>query len=328
MCSSGLHARPQELIITQTSPARSQQSYRHEALFWHDAASFTAAMVPFVTDGLAHDEPVMLALVPEHEGWMRDALPGDTPEVTFVDMSRLGANPARIIPAWQQFLDTHAVRKRPARGVGEPIWSGRRSEELLECQLHEALLNVAIDPEIPFWLVCPYDTVHLGAEVLEEAYRSHPVIVEAETYTGSARYGGRDHVDLMLGSELAALDGHPLSTEFTPDNVNRLHAYLKLELYVAGCSAERAADLAEAVQSLAQGSIRRGASSAEVRIWVQPHAVVCEVVDDTVVSDLLWGRRVPSEVDHDGVWLTNQLSDLVQTRSTPYGTTVRVYLWR
>lgn len=314
--------------MAQTSPARSQQSYRHEAFFWRDPAGFTTAMAAFVTDGLAHDEPVMLALVPEHEGWLRDALQGDAAEVSFVDISRLGANPARIIPAWQQFLDTNAVRERPARGIGEPIWLARRPEELVECQLHEALLNVAIDPEIPFWLICPYDAARLDAEIIEEAHRSHPVIVEAGAYSGSARYGGRDHVDLMLGSEFAPLDGRPLSIETTADNVDRLHAYLKLELYIAGCTAERAADLAVAIQGLARGSLHRGATSAEVRIWVQSHAVVCEVVDDTRVDDPLWGRRVPTEADDDGVWLTNQLSDLVQMRSTPSSTTVRVYVWR
>jgi hypothetical protein len=310
------------------SPARSQQSYRHEAFFWRDPAEFIAQMVPFVEGGLADDEPVMLALIPEHENWLRDGLGRDADKVLFVDMVQLGGNPARIIPAWQEFLDANAGRRRPARGIGEPIWVGRRPEELLECQLHEALLNVAIEPELPFWLVCPYDATGLTAEVVEEAHRSHPVILEEGVYAGSARYRGRDHVDTMFGAELANLNEPRLTAPFTPHTVGRLGGYIKLELYVAGLNLDRAGELALAVQRLAEDSVQRQADHGEVRLWVQSHALVCEVADDSQVGDPLVGRRTPYEEAHDGLWLANQVCDLVQTRSTATGTVVRVYSWK
>jgi hypothetical protein len=317
----------QELGIVQNSPARSQQSYRHEAFVWHDVYDFVAGMVPFIKDGLETGEPVMVAVIPEHTQWLRDSLAGYADDVEFVDMSRLGHNPARIIPAWQQFLDHNSGLHRPARGIGEPIWPGRRPEELLECQLHEALLNVAVDPEIPFWLICPYDAQRLSACVLEEAHRSHPVIVESDAYQGSACYGGRAHVDSMFAAPLSALAGEPRLTTFTSGDVSRLVTYLKLELYVAGLAIDKAADLATATHRLALGSLHRGATEGTVRIWCQPHSVVCEVTDDTEVSDPLLGRRVPFAEDHNALWLANQICDLVQLRSTPTGTTVRVHTW-
>ncbi len=79
-------------------------------------------------------------------------------------MTQLGSNPARIIPAWRDFLDEHPGT--PVRGVGEPIWGGRRPAEIVECQLHEALLNVAISPATPLWLRCPYDATQLAESVL------------------------------------------------------------------------------------------------------------------------------------------------------------------
>jgi hypothetical protein len=284
--------------------------------------------VPFIEDGLETGEPVMVAVIPEHLQWLQDTLGSRAREVTFVNMAELGRNPARIIPAWQKFLDDQSGAHRPVRGIGEPIWPGRRPEELLECQLHEALLNVAVDPEIPFWLICPYDAEHLGPDVVEEAYRSHPVIVEADSYQGSARYGGRAHVDSIFGAELSELAGQAITAGFTDDTVNRLFAYVKLELYVAGLPADKASDLATATQRLALSSLHRGAAEGTVRIWNQPHSLVCEVEDDTMVSDLLLGRRVPFEEDHDGLWLANQLCDLVQLRSTATRTTVRVHTWK
>lgn len=310
-----------------SSPPREQQSYRHEAFLWDDAADFTAGLVPFLEEGLAAGEPVMVAVGPEHTGWLRDALGGTADAVDFVDMHQLGRNPARIIPAWQRFLDREAVGGRPVRGVGEPIWPGRRAEELRECQLHEALLNVAVDPELPFWLICPYDTRQLGEAVIEEAFRSHPVVVEAGAHVGSAGYGGREHVDSLFGADLDAPGRQARQARFCTADVSRLLTYTRLEFYVAGLDAGRAADLAHVVVRLAAGSLHRGAGGGTVTIWSQPGAVVCEVADDVPVDDPLLGRRAPTEEDHDALWVANQLCDLVQLRSTSRGTAVRVHAW-
>ncbi len=78
-------------------------------------------------------------------------------------MAELGRNPAKIIPAWQKFLDTDAADSRPARGVGEPIWAGRGADELIECQVHEALLNVAVDPTMPVLAGLPVRRDRAGA---------------------------------------------------------------------------------------------------------------------------------------------------------------------
>jgi hypothetical protein len=54
---------------------------------------------------------------------------------------------------------------------------------------------------------------------------------------------------------------------------------------------------------------------------------VCEVADDTVVSDPLQGRRLPDQDDHDALWHANQVCDLVQLRSTAHSTAVRLHRW-
>ena len=95
----------------------------------------------FVRDGLAAGEPVLVALTPGHTQWLQDALGEQTEQLEFLDMADLGRNPARLMPTMQRFL-TSAFQSRLAWGIGEPIWPGRRPEELVESQLHEALLNV------------------------------------------------------------------------------------------------------------------------------------------------------------------------------------------
>nr|WP_294694379.1 MEDS domain-containing protein [uncultured Friedmanniella sp.] len=313
--------------MSVTCPSRDQQSYRHEAFLWAEPADFTAGLVPFLEEGLEASEPTMVAVGPEHTDWLRDALGRRAEKIRFVDMHQLGRNPARIIPAWQQFLDESGGPHRPVRGIGEPIWPGRRAEELLECQLHEALLNVAVDPDLPFWLICPYDTSNLSHAVVEEAYRSHPVIVEAGTYQGSTGYAGRAHVDSLFAAELGAPSTEVRTAHFGDHDVNRLLTYTRLEFYVTGLSASRADDLAYVVQRLALDSLHRGSGGGTVTIWSQPDSVVCEVADDLPVNDPLIGRRAPTGEAHDALWVANQLCDLVQLRSTPAGAAVRVHAW-
>ncbi len=247
------------------SPSRAQQSYRHEAFLWHDEADFTSGLVPFLEDGLEAGEPIMVAVIPEHTGWLKDALGGRADQVEFVDMHSLGRNPARIIPAWQHFLDAHTDGMRPVRGIGEPIWPGRRAEELQECQLHEALLNVAVEPSVPFWLICPYDAEQLSPDVVDEAYRSHPVVVESASYSGSEHYAGRAHVDSLFGAGLDEPSQIVRPAHFSANDVARLFTYVKLEVYVAGLSQEDAGAFATVVQRLAESSLKRGSTGGMVR---------------------------------------------------------------
>jgi hypothetical protein len=249
-------------------------------------------------------------------------------EVNFVDMTELGRNPARIIPAWRDFVAAQGDSGRPVRGIGEPIWPERHPQELLECQLHEALLNVAVDPELPFWLVCPYDAEQLGADVVDEAYRSHPVIVEADAYHGSAAYAGRAHVDSLFETELSDSAGSVQSVPYTRSDVRRLRGYLRLELHVAGLAADAVEDLTDVVLRLVVSSLHRGSENGTVKVWSSRDAVVCEVADGSRMHDPLAGRRAPSEEDHDALWLANQTCDLVQLRSTLTGTAVRLHTWK
>ena len=243
-------------------------------------------------------------------------------------MRELGRNPARIIPAWQQYLESHCAGGRPLRGIGEPIWAGRGLDELRECQLHEALLNVAVDPRTPFWLVCPYDTSRLDPAVIDEAHRSHPVIVEADSYRGSVGYAGRAHVDSMFAAALPTLAEEPTVISFTASDIGRLFALVALKLYVAGIPADKSADVAAAAQQLAESSVQRGAGHGTVRIWQQPNAIVCEVAD-VPCWPIRWpGAERLGPASPMPLWFANQLCDLVQLRSAEFGTTVRVHTWR
>ena len=119
------------------------ERFRHEALMYANTAEFVAGTVPFIRAGVEADEPVLVVESVEKIEILRAALGKDAGSVLFADMADVGANPARIIPAWKEFVSRHGGGGRRLRGIGEPIWKGRGPAELVESQRHEALLNVA-----------------------------------------------------------------------------------------------------------------------------------------------------------------------------------------
>jgi hypothetical protein len=153
---------------------------------------------------------------------VRFALGKDAEHVRFLDMAAIGRNPACIIPQWQEFLEAHPG-DGPLRGVGEPVWDGRRDPELEECRLHEALLNLAFTGGRPWQLLCPYDVASLPVDTVADALRTHPIVgrwpgrpSEAYAGLGAARAEFArplpppppDATEVLFGQEdLAALRG-------------------------------------------------------------------------------------------------------------------------
>ena len=97
------------------------------------------------------------------------------------------------------------MRRRRGRCAASASRSGRAGgrPEIPRAQLHEALLNVAVDPDTPLWLRCPYDVSALSQAELAEAARSHPILVKDDDYAGSRTYGGMQHVEDLFGDDLA-----------------------------------------------------------------------------------------------------------------------------
>jgi anti-sigma regulatory factor (Ser/Thr protein kinase) len=83
-----------------------------------------------------------------------------------------------------------------------------------------------------------------------------------------------------------------------------------------------------AVNELASNSIRHAGGEGRIRCWREPDRIVCEVRDSGRIEDPLAGRGLPSDdlACGRGLWLVNQLCDLVQLRSLASGVAVRLHM--
>jgi hypothetical protein len=299
-------------------------------LLYVGTAGFLDAVVPFVRDGLIRREPVMVAVAEPRLGSLRSALGReDAGRVVFADMAQLGHNPALIIPAWRDFTDLHSRAGIAIRGVGEPIWATRRPEEIVEAQLHEALLNMAVPPDVPLWLLCPYDTAALGRQVLAEAHRSHPVILESDIYRGSTEYGGAAHVDEIFGEARPDPGAAPTTIAFGPHRHQHVDHILRAAT-TWGFPAHRAVKLAAAIDEIASAA-DRDTGWVRIRLWPEPAGLICEVIDPGTVDDPMIGRRAAMGANGSrdrAIRLANELCDLVQVRSCSAGATIRVHCRR
>ena len=302
--------------------------FRHEACFYAGAEGFVDAVAPFVRAGIDADEAVLVVVDAPKVDWLRDVLGADGAAVTFADMGVVGRNPARIIPAWARFLDDATAGGRTARGVGEPIGPQRSPAAMRECHLHESLLNNAFGgvagEAAPWWLLCPYDTTALDADVLRVARHTHPFVDDDPSAL-------HRHLD----AETAFAD--PLPEPPATAEVSTLtfdQSTLRLVREGARAAAEaaglrdRVADVVLAVSEVATNSTRHGGGAGTFLTWRDGGTLVFELRDRGRIGDPLVGRVEPplSQVGGRGMWLCNQLCDLVQVHSAPSGTAVRLHI--
>jgi anti-sigma regulatory factor (Ser/Thr protein kinase) len=308
-------------------PAQTRRTvFQHEAFVYRGEAEFVAETAAFIREGLAAGEPVMVAVVEPKIDLLRAELDGEAGQVAFVDMGDLGRNPARILPAWRQFADEHAGRAPALRGVGEPIWGGRQPAEIAESQLHEALLNLAFGDGPRFRLRCPYDARALAGSVVEAAHRSHPVVVDVGGRR--ARYAGAEHATAVFAAGLPEPAGRPDMMLFGPDDLRMVREVVLRHAGRLGLDPERCAEMVLAVHEVASNSLRYGGERGTLRVWSDPAALVCEIRDRGHITQPLVGRELPNVSDEGGrgLWLANQLCDLVQIRSSTGGTVVRLHV--
>jgi anti-sigma regulatory factor (Ser/Thr protein kinase) len=81
------------------------------------------------------------------------------------------------------------------------------------------------------------------------------------------------------------------------------------------------------VHEIATNSIRHGGGMGMLRLWRTNDSLVCEVQDAGHITDPALGRVQPgaSAAESRGLWIANQLCDLVQIRSGVEGTQVRMH---
>jgi anti-sigma regulatory factor (Ser/Thr protein kinase) len=154
--------------------------------------------------------------------------------------------------------------------------------------------------------------------------RSHPAV--------SGEQANESYEPDLAGALFAeALPAAPLDAVGTDVRSGSLAPLREFVRGFSGALAQdRREDLVLAANEVVTNSVQHAGGECRVSIWDDTTAVVCEVRDTGRISDPMVGR-LPAPLEAPagrGLWLANQLCDLVQIRSSQHGTTVRLHVDR
>lgn len=304
---------------------RGSSEFWHAALFHRDAAEMETHARLFAEDAARSGAAVLVLGPASSLSGLRARLDGLGDRVTWADTADVGANPGQLISAISRFAQLH-----PGRAiwcVQQAAWPARPAEELWEVLRHEALLNVAL-AEVPLRVLCPYD-FGLPRDLIACAEATHPVICPAGHFLPSARY--RDSGGLVPPECDRPLPPPPADARVLAyaEDLGTVRRLVLLRAQAAGLAHDRASDLEIAVGELVANTLAHAGGPGELAVWTTAEEVICQVTDAGYIADPLAGRLRPAPAaarGGRGLWLVNQLCDLVQVRSSQDGTTVRVHM--
>jgi anti-sigma regulatory factor (Ser/Thr protein kinase) len=292
-------------------------SSRHEALPYAGAADFVPRCLGAVVGGLALSHRMIVLATAERVAAVEDALGDRSEHVAFVATDEHGRNPARMA----SLLESFRVSGNGRRPHGVVDWSlpGRTPAAVAETTLAENLLNVAGDRALD--VSCLYER---GGPQDGDMRASHP-FVQGEAANSDYRSDGA--TGLFAGT-LPPTPPDAVARSVGPQELASVRALVGAFARRHGVVVPRAEDFVLAVNEIVTNSLRYADGRCDLSLWPEGRSVVCEVADTGHITDPFVGRAAPAPTATSGrgVWLANQLCDLLQVRSSPAGTRVRMFV--
>jgi anti-sigma regulatory factor (Ser/Thr protein kinase) len=318
------------VVVSSATTNRGGESLTHQAVLYGSEEDFLAGIVPFVREGLESGDLIRIAATDGNAGRLRAALGADTGRVMFDDLSQHYRHPVRTLAALHRTVQQASRAGQRLRLIGEPRWSARTAQQSKEWARYESLVNAALA-----WsnaaLVCTYDTRSVDSRILTDVVRTHPTVVIRGTARASLSY--LDPLVFNAECDRTPLPQAPFPAQSlsfdSADQLATLRSFVTSHATAAGAAVREVEQFVQAVNEVAINAIEYGGGSGVMQIWTGPRAMVCEVSDTgTGLLDPLAGRLPSGRSTARGrrLWLARQLCDLLELRTGPAGTTVRLHL--
>jgi MEDS: MEthanogen/methylotroph, DcmR Sensory domain/Histidine kinase-like ATPase domain len=309
----------------RTGAARGQVGHFHEAGFYGSDEEFASLIVPFVKEGLAANEPVIIGYDERKADLLRSWLT-DPSDVEFIADGSLYATPARAIATYRRLFEFHvAMGAEQIRIAGDVPHQGNGGR-FEGWDRYEWAVN-AVWQDFPVWGLCLYDTTTSPEDVLDVVERTHPRIVSP---SGQRRPSERYQ-------EVPVFEGLPPAPDPLEESVpiveltDRPAADARHALAHVGRGRIADATLADLIAGTSEAvsnALCHGTPPSTVRIWTAPDRVVVHVHDtgpgpaDPLAGLVPATRR--SSTAGWGLWVLHQLDIDAALIPTSNGFTVRL----
>lgn len=302
----------------------SAQSASHAALQYASTDEFMTGAAEFLDAGLDQGEPVLVSVPLPEIGLLRTRLDNRAHRVDWADMAEVGASPGRIVAFMDDFVTAHAGR--PVRYLQGLVWAARTAAEQTEAIRHEALINLAF-ADAPIRVLCTYDSARLRPGVIRSAMATHPLLLRDGHAAPSPVYTARTALPSAYNRPLPRPPADVPALAYRAD-LTAARAYAARQASRIGLPPARVLDLVLAVGELAANTLRHTDAGGALAIWAAGSELLCQVQDTGHITDPLAGRRRPAAnaSNGHGLWVVNQLCDLVELRSGPGRTVIRLHM--
>jgi anti-sigma regulatory factor (Ser/Thr protein kinase) len=131
----------------------------------------------------------------------------------------------------------------------------------------------------------------------------------------------------IFSTPLPAVPGYAEQQEFGLAELTEVRRWTADWARAKGLTRDRVDDLTLALHEICTNSVRFGGGKGTLSLWTADRTLSFDVTDHGRIEDLLVGRSLPpvDGLGGRGVWLANQLCDLVQIRSGAGRTHVRLH---
>jgi MEDS: MEthanogen/methylotroph, DcmR Sensory domain len=310
------------------SPA--EGAFQHAACVYTSDSQFLDTALPFLADGLALGEPVLAVTNPANLELLGAALGESSGDVDYAESAFFGRRPPRRVAAVYRYWKgaQGSLRSGRVRILAEPVWAGRSAREITAWTRMEAALNVTL-ATTSISMICPYDARTTGADILAGALRTHPVQVAGSAQSPSPQYADPAAFARSCDTRPLAQPSDGAETFDFDGDLRGLRRFIVGSADAHGVAGDRADMLVLAVSEVGAYLKDRWPTSATVRTWEQPGAVVCDFRQPGAsLDDPFLGLR-PAELvpgDGDGLWLANQICDWMDIRSDAGGCTIQLQI--
>jgi anti-sigma regulatory factor (Ser/Thr protein kinase) len=302
-----------------------ETQFNHQALIYGSEHELVETAATITRAGIDRDEPVLVVLKERKARALREALGPDAAAVDFADAVAWYDAPPRALRAYALYMQEHGDRGR-LHVFAELVLDLAAPALCREWMRYESMLNLAF-AGAPASITCVYDERALPEAVLADARRTHPELISGTSHAPSGEYLDLpSFTDLIDAQELEQPATEPRELDFTWD-LDDLRAHAEAEALAAGIRRTRVPEVVLAVNEVATNAVMHGGGRGRMRTWAERGHFVCEITDNgTGIADPHVGYL--DSAAGTGLWMTRQLTELVEVRRGASGTTVRIHVSR
>jgi anti-sigma regulatory factor (Ser/Thr protein kinase) len=290
----------------------------HEAFVYASDEEYVRVLAPLVCAAQAAGDEVFVVVPERNAHLLRRAVGGNAAAMHWIEAAEWYLRPARTLAGYDGTLR----RLRPATSacvIGE-VQFGRTPGDWLDWTAYEAVLNRVL-ARYPARVVCPYDARTLPPQLVADARRTHPHLLDADRRVPSAGYTEPESLVAGLPFE-APLPQRPpdllLDEVATVASARRAWA---AAVGSCGLPSPRLDELTVGVSEVLTNALEHGGAPVRLRAWLGDEVIT--VVEDAGrgADDPLLGLRVPEPGGRRGygLWLARQVFDRTVVSRSPHG---------